>query len=175
MMHKINKNNNSSSMSCFFLQPVIPITHNLDPIKLLTDDATIAVWNNEGLPSDRMSTENAIILTNSDRWPLIIDPQVCDQRLCRRKMITVYRNKWCFVIRFGSFIHTYLLQLQGIKWIKAKYGEQLVVVRLDQKNCIDTLELAITRGSTVLIENLPENLDPVLDPLIGKNLIKRGR
>lgn len=55
---------------------MIPITHNLDPIKLLTDDATIAGWNNEGLPSDRMSTENAIILTNSDRWPLIIDPQV---------------------------------------------------------------------------------------------------
>ena len=66
------------------------------------------------------------------------------------------------------------LQLQGIIWIKAKYGEQLLVVKLDQ-NCLDTLELAITRGTTVLIENLPENLDPVLDPLIGKNLIKRGR
>ncbi|XP_069945104.1 dynein beta chain, ciliary-like [Cherax quadricarinatus] len=122
------------------LNPVIPITHNLDPIKLLTDDATIAGWNNEGLPSDRMSTENAIILTNSDRWPLIIDPQ-----------------------------------LQGIKWIKARYGDALVVLRLDQKTCIDHLEVAITKGSTVLIENLPENLDPVLDPLIGKNLIKRGR
>ena len=67
------------------------------------------------------------------------------------------------------------LHLQGIKWIKAKYGEQLVVVRLDQKNCLNILELAITRGNIVLIENLPENLDPVLDPLIGKNLIKRGR
>ncbi|KAK3861449.1 hypothetical protein Pcinc_032598 [Petrolisthes cinctipes] len=122
------------------LNPVIPITHNLDPIKLLTDDATIAGWNNEGLPSDRMSTENAIILTNSDRWPLIIDPQ-----------------------------------LQGIKWIKNRYGEPLVVLRLDQKNCLDKLELAITRGNTVLIENLPESLDPVLDPLIGKNLIKRGQ
>lgn len=75
-----------------------------------------------------------------------------------------------------TYLFTILqLQLQGIKWIKAKYGEQLVVVRLDQKNCLDTLELAITRGNTVLIENLPENLDPVLDPLIGKNLIKRGR
>ena len=67
------------------------------------------------------------------------------------------------------------LQLQGIIWIKPKYGEQLVVVRLDQKNCLDTLELAITRGNTVLIENLSENLDTVLDPLIGKNLFKRGR
>ncbi|PIK38255.1 putative dynein beta chain, ciliary [Apostichopus japonicus] len=35
----------------------IPITEGLDPLLLLTDDATVAVWNNEGLPSDRMSTE----------------------------------------------------------------------------------------------------------------------
>ena len=48
----------------------------LDPLSLLTDDAQIAVWNNEGLPSDRMSTENATILSSSDRWPLMIDPQV---------------------------------------------------------------------------------------------------
>ncbi|KAL7641741.1 UNVERIFIED_CONTAM: hypothetical protein RMT77_007615 [Armadillidium vulgare] len=120
--------------------PVIPITQNLDPIKLLTDDATIARWNNEGLPSDKMSTENAIILTNSDRWPLLIDPQ-----------------------------------LQGIKWIKAKYGEMLRAVRLDQKNCLEVIESAILKGETVLIESIPENLDPVLDPLIGKNLIKKGQ
>jgi dynein heavy chain, axonemal len=43
---------------------------------MLTDDTTIAMWQNEGLPSDRMSTENATILSNSDRWPLMIDPQV---------------------------------------------------------------------------------------------------
>lgn len=43
---------------------------------MLTDDTTIALWHNEGLPSDRMSTENATILSNSDRWPLMIDPQV---------------------------------------------------------------------------------------------------
>lgn len=59
-----------------FLQPPLPITEGLDPLSLLTDDAQIATWNNEGLPSDRMSTENATILSNSDRWPLMIDPQV---------------------------------------------------------------------------------------------------
>ena len=44
-------------------------------IAMLTDDATTATWNNEGLPSDRMSTENAAILTHCERWPLLIDPQ----------------------------------------------------------------------------------------------------
>lgn len=53
------------------------MTEDLDPLSLLTDDAQIATWNNEGLPNDRMSSENATILTNSDRWPLMVDPQVC--------------------------------------------------------------------------------------------------
>lgn len=42
---------------------------------MLTDDVAIAAWNNEGLPSDRMSIENATILTLCERWPLMIDPQ----------------------------------------------------------------------------------------------------
>ena len=45
-------------------------------IALLADDALIGQWNNEGLPADQMSTENGTILTNSVKWPLIIDPQL---------------------------------------------------------------------------------------------------
>lgn len=52
------------------------MTENLDVLFLLTDGATIARWNNENLPSDRMSIENATILTNAERWPLMIDPQL---------------------------------------------------------------------------------------------------
>ena len=43
-------------------QPAIPMTEDLDVLFLLTDGATIARWNNEKLPSDRMSVENATIL-----------------------------------------------------------------------------------------------------------------
>lgn len=57
-------------------QPAIPLSPDLDPLSLLTDEAQIATWQNYGLPSDRMSSENATILTNSERWPLMIDPQV---------------------------------------------------------------------------------------------------
>lgn len=58
------------------LEPPIPITEGLDTLSLLTDDTTVAMWQNEGLPSDRMSIENATILSNSVRWPLMIDPQL---------------------------------------------------------------------------------------------------
>ncbi|XP_029930046.1 dynein heavy chain 11, axonemal [Myripristis murdjan] len=54
----------------------IPMTEGLDPVLMLTDDATVAQWNNEGLPGDKMSTQNATILTNCERWPLLIDPQL---------------------------------------------------------------------------------------------------
>ena len=53
----------------------IPVTENLDPLDLLTDPAMIAGWQNDHLPADRVSTENAAILTSAKRWPLIIDPQ----------------------------------------------------------------------------------------------------
>ncbi|XP_023295612.2 dynein beta chain, ciliary isoform X2 [Lucilia cuprina] len=122
------------------IDPPIPTTENLDPLSLLTDDTTIAIWTNEGLPSDRMSIENATILSNSDRWPLMIDPQ-----------------------------------LQGVKWIKQKYGEQLIVIRMGQRSYLEEIEKAITKGNTVLIENIDEQLDPVLDSLLGRNLIKKGK
>ncbi|XP_078011950.1 dynein axonemal heavy chain 17 isoform X1 [Phascolarctos cinereus] len=122
------------------LKVPIPITEGLDPLTLLTDDADIATWNNQGLPSDRMSTENATIICNTERWPLIVDAQ-----------------------------------LQGIKWIKNKYGEELKAIRLGQKGYLDKIEKAISEGDTLLIENIGETVEPVLDPLLGRNTIKKGR
>eukprot|EP00796_Vickermania_ingenoplastis_P008354 gene8354-5852_t len=39
------------------------------------DPVQIQEWQICGLPSDALSTENAIILSNSRNWPLLIDPQ----------------------------------------------------------------------------------------------------
>ncbi|KAJ8925640.1 hypothetical protein NQ315_009485 [Exocentrus adspersus] len=122
------------------LSTPIPMTEGLDPLSLLTDDAKIAQWNNENLPNDRMSTENACILTNSSRWPLMIDPQ-----------------------------------LQGIKWIKTKYGESLKIARLTQRTYLDTIETCISTGKVILLENIGETLDAVLDSILGRVLIKKGR
>jgi dynein heavy chain len=40
------------------------------------DDAIVAGWIREGLPSDPTSVQNGTILTNSERWPLMMDPQL---------------------------------------------------------------------------------------------------
>lgn len=52
---------------------------------MLTGDTDVAQWNNQGLPSDRMSTENATILCNCERWPLIIDPQLQGIKWIKKK------------------------------------------------------------------------------------------
>ncbi|XP_023241581.1 dynein beta chain, ciliary-like isoform X1 [Centruroides sculpturatus] len=122
------------------LNKPIPVSENLDPLALLIDDVTIAQWNNQGLPQDRMSTENATILKNTKRWPLMIDPQ-----------------------------------LQGINWIKNEYGTKLKILRLEEKSYLDKIEEALSAGNTVLIENIGENLDPVLNPLLSRNTIKKGK
>ncbi|XP_036692664.1 dynein heavy chain 9, axonemal [Balaenoptera musculus] len=122
------------------LQVPIPVTPNLDPLRMLTDDADVAAWQNEGLPADRMSTENATILLSCERWPLMVDPQ-----------------------------------LQGIKWIKNKYGKGLRVTQIGQKGYLQTVERALEAGEVVLIENLEESIDPVLGPLLGREGVKKGR
>ena len=43
---------------------------------VLGDDVKIRDWQLNELPTDDFSTENAIILENSKRWPLMIDPQM---------------------------------------------------------------------------------------------------
>uniref|UniRef100_A0A8C6C0I2 Dynein axonemal heavy chain 9 n=1 Tax=Monodon monoceros TaxID=40151 RepID=A0A8C6C0I2_MONMO len=122
------------------LQVPIPVTPNLDPLRMLTDDADVAAWQNEGLPADRMSMENATILLSCECWPLMVDPQ-----------------------------------LQGIKWIKNKYGEDLQVTQIGQKGYLQTVEHALEAGEVVLIENLEESIDPVLGPLLGREGVKKGR
>lgn len=65
-----------SEFLVFFKGNNIPCNPEANPVSILTDEATIAGWNNFGLPPDRVSTENGSILTNSDRYSLIIDPQL---------------------------------------------------------------------------------------------------
>jgi len=54
----------------------VPLGPKPDPLGVLASDAEMASWAGQGLPSDRVSCENGAILCNSQRWSLIIDPQL---------------------------------------------------------------------------------------------------
>lgn len=67
-------------------------------------------------------------------------------------------------------------QLQGIEWIRAKErNRNLQVVRLGQKTLLDKLKAALENGWALLIENLEETVDAVLDPVIRRAGVKRGK
>ena len=46
-----------------------------DPINVICHDSLIAVWNNNGLPNDYFSVENAVVTTSCRRSPLFTHPQ----------------------------------------------------------------------------------------------------
>ena len=122
---------------------LIPMSTVPDVLKILTSAAEIAAWGADGLPADPVSVENGTIVTNSARWPLIIDPQ-----------------------------------LQGIKWLRQKESlpeRNLQVVRLGQNDLLRKLEAALENGHSILIENIGESIDAVLNPVIQRAAIKRGK
>merc|ERR1719174_2997484 len=54
----------------------VPLGPKPDPLGILCSEADQAGWGTQGLPNDRVSLENGAIMTNSQRWSLIIDPQL---------------------------------------------------------------------------------------------------
>ncbi|KAJ3191413.1 hypothetical protein HK101_007802 [Irineochytrium annulatum] len=118
----------------------VPLSDDLDPLAILTSSAEIAKWNNESLPTDRVSLENATMSINCKRWPLIIDPQ-----------------------------------LQGVTWIKNREGPNLKIVRLGARGYLELIEKAVSSGETVLIEDIAESIDPVLNSILGRETIKKGK
>lgn len=126
----------------------------VDPLDVLSDSSDVAQWMNEGLPADRISIENGCIITSCQRWPLLVDPQ-----------------------------------LQGIIWLRARNfdvkppagedatspGRSLVILQPTQKNWTTTLKTAITTGQNVILENLGETIDASLEPVIMRQIYKKGR
>jgi len=56
------------------IEKKIPYTVGVDPLGVLATPSEQAIWQGEGLPADRVSLENAAVVTSCNRYPLIIDP-----------------------------------------------------------------------------------------------------
>lgn len=66
-------------------------------------------------------------------------------------------------------------QGQANKWIKnSEKINKLQVVKLTQPDYVRTLENSIQFGTPVLVENVGEELDPSLEPLLLKQTFKQG-
>ncbi|GBG26414.1 Dynein heavy chain 7, axonemal [Hondaea fermentalgiana] len=109
-------------------------------VQTLGDKVKIRAWTIQGLPVDEYSIENGIMLSNSRRWPLMIDPQG-----------------------------------QANKWVRNMEAEhELKVCKLSDANYLRTMENAVQFGHPVLLENIEESLPAALEPLLLKQVFKKG-
>ncbi|XP_059519194.1 dynein axonemal heavy chain 12 [Myotis daubentonii] len=117
-----------------------PCSEEFSLSKTLGDPVKIRAWNIAGLPTDTFSIDNGVIVNNSRRWPLMIDPQG-----------------------------------QANKWIKnSEKDNQLSVIKLSDSDYMRTLENCIQFGTPLLLENVGEELDPSLEPLLLRQTFKQG-
>ena len=121
-------------------------SENLDLVRFMIDQATVGDWASEGLPTDDLSTQNGIMVTKSSRFPLMIDPQG-----------------------------------QAVRWIKSREAKRIAVnvnqcvTTLANPRLKDQLEFTMGEGLCLLIENVESEVDPLLDPVLDKAIVKKGR
>ncbi|KAK7077274.1 Dynein heavy chain 7, axonemal [Halocaridina rubra] len=118
----------------------VPCSGEFELASALGDPLTIRDWTLNGLPTDPFSIDNGVIISNTTRWPLLIDPQG-----------------------------------QANKWIRnMEKDNALQVVKLSDPDFIRTLENCVQFGQPVLLENVGEELDPILEPLLLKQTFKQS-
>ena len=67
-------------------------------------------------------------------------------------------------------------QGQANKWVKNMEKEhKLSIIKLTDSDYMRTLENCITFGNPLLLENVGEELDPSLEPLLLKQTFKQGK
>jgi len=84
---------------------VIPVSQEFEFCDFMVNPTRVRDWNIQGLPSDGFSTENGVIVTRGQRWPLMVDPQC--QAL---KWVKNMEGPQVFVHNFVIY-HPYLCRL----------------------------------------------------------------
>lgn len=135
----------SSLLSDYFYpkckQLGLPVTADLNIVKFLVDETTISDWQLEGLPADNHSIQNAIMITTSSKYPLMVDPQG-----------------------------------QALAWIRKRTEEKgNKVVQLNDKTFSNSLQLQMDQGKPLIVENLPEEIDSMIDPVLEKQIGRSGK
>eukprot|EP00968_Pinguiococcus_pyrenoidosus_P000337 scaffold23_cov268-Pinguiococcus_pyrenoidosus.AAC.7 len=118
---------------------LVPMSESSDVIRILCSAAEIAAWNTDGLPADIVSTENAAIVVNSARWPLIIDPQLQGIRWIRNMEGKPERNLQIVRLSQGDYLRKLERSLEnGHSFFIENLGESLdaVIMPLIQRAAI---------------------------------------
>ncbi|KAJ8936971.1 hypothetical protein NQ318_015635 [Aromia moschata] len=81
-------------------------------------------------------------------------------------IIVTYGSRWPLLID---------PQCQAQKWIKAMEAKNnLEVIDFGMSNYMRIVERAVQHGTPVLLQNILETIDPSLNPILGKAIVKQG-
>ena len=158
--------------------------HLLDtfhPLDLLANNAMIARWINEGLPADSISQENAAIIATSRRWPLIIDPQLQAigwlKSHCRKISATpkISPTPSRSEIEEGGAGNDSVEPSNQEPQVPSNQEPQVkdvTILRTNQETCLEQFKQALFLGEIVIIENLNENIDPMIESVLSRSVMK---
>jgi len=113
----------------------------------LGDPIQVQSWTKAELPSDEFTVENTVIMHNTNKFTLSIDPQNQANGFIQRMNTNVLQRA--------------MLKLQAI----SSTPDQ------DMKK----LKLAVKSGYVVLIENVQESINTALEPLLNKQIVTKGK
>jgi len=51
----------------------------------------------------------------------------------------------------------------------------MIIIQLTQKNWLKKVEMAVSNGNVLMIESLSQDIDPILDPLLSRQFVKKGK
>ena len=98
------------------------------------------------------------------KW--LIDGLPADDFSCENGLLTTMGRRWPLMID---------PQGQANRWIRNMYAESnLQIIKLTEKDFLRTLENGIRYGAPVLLENVGQELDPSLEPVLLKQVFKKG-
>ena len=150
----------------------IPIegAERIDPLSLLMNDTQQAEMMDEGLPADRVSIENGTIIVNCTRWPLIIDPQAQGIKWLTNRFTRIP------AMQKKDSVQSILSAHSRASYVAKKRGPVFPrVIQLSKQGWRDEVCEAIEQGEILFIENLGEVIESELEPVLSRQVIKKGR
>ena len=118
---------------------ILGVDDKFDVRKFLSTESEQLVWKSQGLPSDELSMENAMVILRSQLCPFLIDPSS-----------------------------------RATDWLKTHLKDRKVeVINQQDTNFTTQLELAVRFGKTLIVQEV-DGVEPVLYPLLRKDLASQG-
>jgi len=141
---------------------------------VLGSDVLVRQWTINKLPNDKFSIDNATIMASSKRWPLMIDPQGQANRWIRNMLGEKKKKKKNEEEDEDDDDDEEDEEEDEEKKKEEKQQKPLKVCKQNESSFGRTLENCITYGFPLLLENVPEDLDPLLEPILQRQIIKQG-